>query len=377
MKIEAFQSGRFRRQYQYESFTPTTVNRQWTWEDPRINTLLEEATRALSELNAYSMIVPDVDLFVRMHIIKEANSSSRIEGTRTQMDEALMERDQVDPERRDDWEEVQNYVRAMNEAIEELRRLPLSNRLLKQTHGILMRGVRGEHKNPGEFRRSQNWIGGSNLTDAVFIPPGDDEVPELMSDLEQFWHNRDLHVPDLIRIAISHYQFETIHPFLDGNGRIGRLLITLYLVSRELLDKPSLYLSDFFDKHRDSYYDALMAARTRNDLLHWVRFFLSAVLETARNGKRTFEVILQLRNEVDARIVTLGRRAENARRLVHHLYGNPIVTPNQAAGLLEISPRTARDLIQALQEVDVLTGMSGRQRYRTYIFGRYAQAFME
>ena len=354
MKIEAFQSGRYRRQYQYESFTPTTVNRQWTWEDPRINTLLEEATRALSELNAYFMIVPGMDLFIRMHITKEANSSSCIEGTQTQMDEALMAREQVDPERRDDWEEVQNYVRAMNEAIKELQRLPLSNRLLKQTHEILMQGVRGEHKNPGEFRRSQNWIGGAGLKDAVFIPPGQDEIPELMSDLERFWHNDDLYVPDLIRIAISHYQFETIHPFLDGNGRIGRLLITLYLVGRKLLHKPSLYLSDFFEKRRGAYYDALTAVRTRNDLLHWVRFFLNAVLETARNGKQTFEAILQLHSEMEARIVTLGRRAENARRLVHYLYGQPIVTPNEAAKLLDIHPRTARDLIQALEEAEIL-----------------------
>src|SRR6185369_5624766 len=231
MKMEEFSSGVFKQQYQYKSFSPTPVNQVWTWEEPKVNTLLEKATQALSALNAYSLIVPNVDLFIQMHIMNEANKSSRIEGTQTEMDEALMDVEQIDPEKRDDWQEVQNYVQAMNHALTTLEKLPLSNRLLKETHATLLQGVRGERKTPGEFRTSQNWIGGLSLQDAVFIPPHQNEVDDLMTDLEKFWHNDEIEVPHLIRIAISHYQFETIHPFLDGNGRIGRLLITLYLVS--------------------------------------------------------------------------------------------------------------------------------------------------
>src|SRR4051812_48832684 len=304
MNLKDFRSGIYKKQFEYRSFTPSAINHSWVWDDAKINTLLEQATRALGELNAFSLIVPNADLFIRMHIIKEANTSSRIEGTATTMDEAVLSRkEEVDPEKRDDWEEVQNYVKAMNAAIEELESLPLSNRLLLKTHGILMRGVRGHHKTPGEFRRSQNWIGGTSLNDAVFIPPHHEELPELMSDLEKFWHNDKVEVPHLIRIAISHYQFETIHPFLDGNGRIGRLLITLYLVSHKLLAKPSLYLSDYFEKNKDAYYDALTTVRVSNDLAHWIKMFLVAVVATAEKGKKTFQQILALRNQAEAKLL--------------------------------------------------------------------------
>lgn len=286
MKFETFKAGRWQQRYQYKSFEPVPVNHEWRWEDPTINSLLEQATRALGELNAFSLIVPDIDLFIEMHVVKEAQTSSKIEGTRTGIDEALMTEEHIRPEKRDDWREVRNYIEAINTAINELKTLPLSNRMLKKTHAILMQGVRGEHKQPGDFRNSQNWIGGSSLNDATFIPPHHENVAELMSDLEKFWHNQEIVVPHLIRIAISHYQFETIHPFLDGNGRIGRLLIPLYLVSYGLLAKPSLYLSDFFERNRAGYYDALMQVRVSNNLAHWVRFFLMALLKPQQKGER-------------------------------------------------------------------------------------------
>ncbi|MCK4787302.1 MAG: Fic family protein, partial [Desulfobacteraceae bacterium] len=285
-------------QYEYKSFSPMPVNHEWTWNDPQINTLLEEAMRAIGELNAFSLIIPDVDLFIQMHVVKEASTSSRIEGTQTEIDEALRPRELVAPERRNDWDEVQNYIKAMNQAIDALQTLPLSNRLLKNTHRTLLEGMRGTEKLPGEFRKSQNWIGGSGPSDAAFVPPHHTEVPDLMSDLEKFLHNATIQVPHLVWIAIAHYQFETVHPFLDGNGRIGRLLIPLYLISKELLKKPTLYVSAHIEKHKVAYYDALTRVREQNDMGHWVRFFMTALRDTALKGRETFQSILSLRQEV-------------------------------------------------------------------------------
>lgn len=377
MKFEEFISGEKKQQYQYKSFSPVTVNREWTWEDPLINTLLETASRSLAELDAFTLIVPDVDLFIQMHITKEANNSSRIEGTQTQIDEAVMDAEQISPEKRDDWGEVRNYVQAINVAIAELEKTPLSNRLLKHTHAILMQGVRGRNKSPGEFRTSQNWIGGSGLTDAAFIPPHQSEVIDLMSDLEKFWHNENINVPELIRIAISHYQFETIHPFLDGNGRIGRLLITLYLVNKGLLRKPSLYLSEFFERNRGSYYDALTRVRVSSDIIHWVKFFLSAVIETANRSKKTFESILVLRQELDALTFTYGRRAENAQIIINQLYRKPAITANGAAELLGLTHTAANELLKKMVADSILEEITGYHRNRVFMFTRYLYLFSD
>jgi len=375
MKFEDFKAGVWRQRYQYKSFEPVTVNREWTWEDAATNTLLESANRTLGELNAFSLIVPDVDLFIHMHVVKEAQTSSRIEGTQTGMSEALMSEEQIAPEKRDDWREVRNYIEAMNTAIKALEKLPLSNRLLRQTHASLMRGVRGKHKQPGEFRTSQNWIGGSSLADAAFIPPHPEGVPELMGDLEQFWHNDNIQVPHLVKLAISHYQFETIHPFLDGNGRIGRLLMPLYLVSHGLLAKPSLYLSDFFERNRASYYDSLMRVRISNDLIHWVRFFLNGVAETAQKGRDTFKSILALRNEVEAAILGLGKRTPNAKRLLNLLYSSPLVSYSDIEKALLVSHTTAYSLINDFIRLGILVENTEQQRWRTYEFERYIGLF--
>lgn len=376
MKFESFKAGRWQQRFQYKSFEPGLVDHDWIWEDPNINVLLESANRALGELNAFSLIVPDIDLFIQMHVVKEAQKSSRIEGTQTGVNEALLPEDHIRPEARDDWREVRNYIDAINGAVASLDTLPLSNRLLKQAHATLLSGVRGEHKLPGEFRTSQNWIGGSGLADAAFIPPHHEGVPELMSDLERFWHNPDIAVPHLIRVAISHYQFETIHPFLDGNGRIGRLFIPLYLVSNGLLAKPSLYLSDFFERNRASYYDALMRVRVANDLIHWVRFFLQGVTETATKGRDVFRQILDLRNHADQQILTLGRRAPNARKALETLYRKPVLAAGELEREIGVSKPTAHALVNDLERLGLLKEVTGQMRDRLYMFETYLALFV-
>lgn len=377
MKFEEFKSGTYKNQFQYKSFLPSKINHQWTWDDPRINLLLEKAAQTLGELNAFSRIVPNVDLFIRMHILKEANTSSRIEGTKTEIEDVVLNESSVFPEKRDDWQEVQNYVQAMNEAIKQLENLPLSLRLIRNTHRILMTNVRGKHKTPGEFRTSQNWIGGSSLADAAFIPPNKDDMSDLLDDFEHFLYNDRIVVPHLIRCAIAHYQFETIHPFQDGNGCIGRLLITLYLVSNHLLIKPTLYLSDFFERHRGAYYDSLTRVRNSNDLGQWVRFFLEAVIETAEKGKTTFAQLLNLHTDIDNELMNLGKKTDNARKLLMHLYQSPVVSVKQVESILGVKYYSANELIKTLVEINILEETTGYSRNRVFMFKRYIDVFKE
>jgi Fic family protein len=378
MDLKDFKSGTYTRQTQYRSFTPSLVNHTWVWSNPKINTLLEEANHKLGALDAFSRQLPNVDYFIRMHIIKEATTSSRIEGTKTSIEEALLPGNEIGPERKDDWQEVQNYIAAMNHAVRRLRKIPISTRLLKETHNILLSKGRGSTKTPGEYRRSQNWIGGTSLRDAAFVPPSHEEIDPLMSDLEKFLHNDAIDVPHLIRIAIGHYQFETIHPFLDGNGRVGRLLITLYLVSKGLLAKPTLYLSDYIEKHRSVYYDNLTVARTRNDLPQWIMFFLVAVSETCNKGISTFKKIQRLRDDVEGKkLVKLGKRLPKAKILLMNLYRNPRVTAAEVSTILGVTPKTANELIQNFIDLEILVESTGYRRNRVFSFAEYVKLFSE
>lgn len=373
--MKSFKAGAWVRQGSYRSFQPTLINRQWSLDDMEIQALLSQADRQLGRLDMFSEYVPNIELFIRMHVFKEATQSSRIEGTQTRMDEALLEREEVSAERRNDWEEVRNYVTAMDEAIAAMESLPISSRLICLSHRVLMKGVRGHHKQPGEFRTSQNWIGGATIRDAIFVPPVHTSIPELMSDLEQFIHNEDIHLPELLRIALVHYQFETIHPFLDGNGRVGRMLIPLYLVSKSLLKRPVLYLSDFLESHRTHYYDNLMRVREKDDIAQWFKFFLVGIIETAKSGVDTFDAILQLKREVDEQAQSLGSRAAHATRLLDTLYQNPFVDADGVSRACNISMPTAYKLLADLEGLGILSEITGNRRNRKYLFERYLRLF--
>lgn len=373
--MKNYKAGTFINEGLYKSFHPSKLSRQWQIDDMSVISLLSQADRHLGRLDMYSEYV-DIDIFIQMHIAKEVVKSAEIEGTQTNMEEAFFKKDDISTEKRNDWEEVQNYISAMNNAVELLQKLPFSSRLIKEAHRILLQGVRGKHKQPGEFRRSQNWIGGASINDAVFVPPPQNEVPELISDIEKFSNNPEYgNIPSLIKIAIIHYQFETIHPFLDGNGRVGRLMVTLYLVSQGILKKPILYLSDFFERNRTLYYDNLTRVRTHDDINQWFKFFLTGIIETSKAGIETLDSIMQLQRSIEEKLVAFGRRSKDARNVINYMYKRPIVSVSDVVEIIQKTPQSAYNLISELENHGILKEITGERRNRIYVFDEYMELF--
>ncbi len=374
--IEDFEAGHFEQGFGYKYFVPNNICDEWCWQAPALNSLLEAASLKVGELNSFARLVPNIELFIKLHVTKEAVISSRIEGTKTQMDEALLPETEINPERRDDWQEVNNYIAAMNEAITTLKDLPISSRLIKKTHKVLLNSVRGEHKLPGTYRTSQNWIGGSSLSDARYIPPHADTLGNLMGDLEKFLNDTTYEIPTLIKIAIAHYQFETIHPFLDGNGRMGRLLITLFLVAQHVLDQPLLYMSSYFEKNKELYYDNLNNVRAKNDMLQWIKYFLVGIKQTATLAIDTLSKILRLKESVEAEIRhSYGRRSHSALSLLLYLFQQPTVTIETASQASNLSIKATGDLIRKMQASGILTETTKQSRNRLFVFERYLDLF--
>jgi Fic family protein len=376
IQVENFKAGTLRQSTAYKYFLPSLVNDNWTWVDSKLNKLLEKASFELGQLNSFARLVPNVDLFIHLHITKEAVVSSKIEGTQTHFDEAFLQKENINPERRDDWQEVQNYTEALNTAISELAVLPISSRLILKTHSILMQGVRGEKKTPGQYRISQNWIGGRTLNDAVFIPPHADHVNDLISDLENFIHNENLEIPDLIKAAIIHYQFETIHPFLDGNGRIGRLLITLFLIEKDVLAKPLLYLSSFFEKEKNLYYDNLTRVRTNNDITQWIKYFLVGITETSKQAVKTLDKVISLKAGNEQLIQTqFGKRVKTGLVLHTHLLKQPLVTIKEVQAICGLAAKSAGELVSLFIKHGILKEFTGNFRNRIFVYDPYLNLF--
>ena len=379
--MKRYNQGKFIREqantdFEYRYFMPSLLPDVFEFDDPNINVLLEDATQKLGEVNAYSLLTPDIDFFIKMHEVKEATESSRIEGTRTNVDEAVMNEEDVDPEKRDDWREVQNYVKALNFAIDKMQTLPLATRLVKETHAVLLSGVRGENKTPGEIRKSQNWIGGETIKDARFVPPLHTEIDRYLSDLDHYLNDKALSTPILIKAAIAHYQFETVHPFLDGNGRMGRLLIVLYLINKKKLSRPVLYLSDYFSKHRQGYYSALDAVRYDGDLEHWVKFFLVAVANTAKTSCETLQKIIELREKTNTAIITNGKMVQNSMKIIDAMYSRPVMSVNEMANEMGVSYQAANKIVKELVSLGILGEIAGAKRGRNYTFKEYLELFM-
>ncbi len=378
MKLEEYKAGKYIKINDYNAFIPSKINCNWGWDDTKLDKLLADANRQIGELNAYSLLIPNVDLYIKMHIKIEANKSSRIEGTRTTVEEDLLDISDINPEKRDDWEEVQNYVKATNYGVEKIKEgFPVCTRLIREIHKILMQGVRGEHKMPGEFRISQNWIGGNMPSNAIYVPPPHMEISECLTDFEKFINNDKIDTPDLIKIAILHYQFESIHPFLDGNGRIGRLLIPLYIQSKGMLDKSCLYISDYIERNKSVYYDMLTRVRTHNDMISWIKFFLKAVIETSKIAKDKFRSVVELTMQMDRMLMDLPVMPDNARKVLDVLYNEPIISRKRIIESTGMKFTTLVGVINALREKNILIETTGYSRNQVFAFQRYIDLFLK
>lgn len=341
---------------------------------------LSKADRALGRLDGTILVLPNPELFVYMYIRKEAVLSSQIEGTQSSLQDVLAaEAKLFDPDRPSDVNEVTNYISAIYFGLTRYKTLPVSTRLIREIHENLMQGARGSHLSPGEFRTTQNWIGpgGCPLNEAAFIPPPPDELPRLLSDLEKYLH-MDSRLPLLIKIGLAHAQFETIHPFLDGNGRMGRLLITLLLCERKMLSKPLLYLSYFFKKNRTEYYEKLQNIRSKGEWEEWLLFFLKGVEEVSYQASSAAkEIILMRESHRDLITGTLLRSAGTALQVLESLYTNPITSVKEVQKVTGTAYPTANELVKNLEDMKILTEITGRKRNRKYMYLDYVRLFRE
>lgn len=342
--------------------------------------LLEKANRALGRLDGITALLPDTTFFIYNYVRKEAVLSSQIEGTQSSLSDLLLfESDEVPGVPINDVKEVSNYVRAMQYGIKRVRNdgFPLSSRLFRELHALLLEGHRGGEKAPGEFRRSPVWLGSQSASRAVFIPPPFEYIEPLMANLERFLHDEAERTPTLIKAALAHAQFETIHPFLDGNGRLGRLLITLLLCAEDVLDEPTLYLSLYFKTHRDEYYQALQNVRTSGDWENWLLFFLQGVFDTAQQAFRTAQRLIELFNNDRRKAEVLGRGTGSALQVLQYAQERVMFSVSEADERLSISMPTIRSAVENLEKLDILEEITGKGKNRVWLYREYLRILSE
>ncbi len=358
----------------YEAFIPHPLPPRTPVKfDDELQSLLSKADRALARLDGIITVLPNPDIFIAMYVKKEALLSAQIEGTQASLEGVLeFEANLTPKEDINDIKEVVNYIKALNYGIERLKELPMSLRLIKEIHRILVEGTRGSSKTPGEFRTSQNWIGppGASLVEAIFVPPPPDMVISAMGELENFFYEHD-QIPPLIKIALIHAQFETIHPFLDGNGRIGRLLITFYLYWKDILSKPLLYLSFYLKKNRAEYYDLLMKVRMEGAWEEWTKFFLRGIGEISGEAADTAREIIKLKEDLITKLYEKSISSVYAIKLIDLLFDTPLIDVKNVVEKLNISKETANELVKKFETLSVLKEITGKQRYKKYLFKDY------
>ncbi|NTU47262.1 Fic family protein [Candidatus Roizmanbacteria bacterium] len=359
---------------QYQAFIPNDLPLSFSI-DIELQSLLSKADQALGRLDTIGEVVPDVDFFILMYVRKEATLSSQIEGTQATFVDVLKAEAKIeDAEVHKDVDEILNYINALNYGLKRLTDLPLSLRLIKEIHERLLKDVRGEWKTPGEFRNSQNWVGGSSIQNATYVPPPHTEVIRLMGNLENYMYEISL-MPILIKTGIIHAHFETIHPFLDGNGRVGRLLMPFYLCQQNVLSKPLLYLSEFFKLHRQVYYDKLNAYREKDDIEGWLKFYLEGVTVTADKAVQVARNIMKLREINTQKVISLGRSAEKGEKLLNLLYKRPLITIKGVEKSVGLENPNALKLVSKFEKLGILKEITGKSRNRIFSYQDYIQLF--
>jgi Fic family protein len=378
--METSRTGRYIKQLsgemQYNAFIPENLPFDIKYDDKLVN-LLSKADSAIARLDEIAENLPDINYFLKMYIGKEASLSSQIEGTQATLSDYLMEESKLNiKELPNDTDEIRNYINAMNYGINRLKDFPFSLPLIKEIHKILLKGVRGEHKTPGEFRMSQNWIGGSSIQTASYIPPPVEEMKTAMHELEKFFYASE-QLPVLIKTALIHYQFETIHPFLDGNGRIGRLLITFFLIHKKVLKKPLLYLSEHFKKYRQEYYDALSNARDKDNIEGWLKFFLEGVKITSDRATITINKVVAMKKNDLEKINASGLRIGKLLKVYENLYSRPFLTSKIVKEIIPVSSKYALEIMDKLEKLGIIEELEKGLRPKIYIFEKYRKVFEE